>query len=306
MNKNWELSKVPTLDWKASLFLLRRFWFKTNDVFLLWKPYSGYRKNNYVNIGNDVDWFIISNFDNKWLRSFFSDATVSINDKEISSVYIVYKILEKLGAIPESEVETVKKIASFIHFLYKWKIDFLRWEWKKFYENSYKTLYWIAQFLPIDFVYEYISRWNTGFEILEDEFLNTTVVNKQKRSIILRYFSDLKRSQIAQWLESMEYTQEMKYHNQDLSFILDLEANLPNWIELASALWKGLIKVNKNGTIMILNPKGFPKKMSFLWVGKTDKLVFLNRKDNDYYEKIEKLLWLLTNKFVKYNLLRKI
>jgi len=90
VNKNWELSKVPTLDWKASLFLLRRFWFKTNDVFLLWKPYSGYRKNNYVNIGNDVDWFIISNFDNKWLRSFFSDATVSINDKEISSVYIVY------------------------------------------------------------------------------------------------------------------------------------------------------------------------------------------------------------------------
>jgi len=46
--------------------------------------------------------------------------------------------------------------------------------------------------------------------------------------------------------------------------------------------------------------------MSFLWVGKTDKLVFLNRKDNDYYEKIEKLLWLLTNKFAKYNLLRKI
>jgi len=308
INKNWKLLKKTDIDNKASLFLLRKYWFKTNNVW--YNSNKKYIKHKYINLWQWEEWFKISGYETSWLKSFFQDATISVNNKIISNSYITYILLDKLWLIPENEKENIKNFVSFIHLSSKGKFDFLKWNGINFYKDYYKTIYWIAPFLPIDFIFDYISQWNTWFEILNDDFLMNNKVNINKWITYFKYYSDLRKNQINDWLEKIEEQienkQVVKYHNQKLEFVVDTEWKIPNALDAISALWKWLIKIYKSWDIIIFNPLWFPPKMNFLQASKREKIVIIKRKSKTYFEKIEKLLNLVTWKFWKYSILRTI
>lgn len=183
-------------------------------------------------------------------------------------------------------------------------------KWTEFYDKYAKTIYGISQFLPMEFIYDYISKWNTWFELLSDDYLNSTIVDTNKWPTYLKYFSNIKKNQINTSKEQVEDILDnkltVKYYNQKIDFLVDIDWNLANWLDIVSSMWKWLIKVNKNWTIMIYNPSWFSKKMNFLWVWKKDKIAFIEHNHKNYFDNIEQLVSLLWWKFAKYSLLKKV
>ncbi len=307
VDKKWNILNITDIDNKATLFLLKKYWFKTYNIRYSWKTS---RKEERINFTNNKEWLHIVWKETSWLSSFFNNATINLYDKEISNSYIIFSILDKLWAIPEDEKQIVKNFISFIYLVSKWKLDFMKSKWDEFYNEYDKTIYWISQFLSLEFIYDYISKWNTWFEILSDDYLSSTVVNTHKWPTYLKYFSNIKRNQINKSKDQVEdiisNKLTVKYYNQKLEFLVDIDWNLVNWLDVASSIWKWFIKVNKNWTIMIYNPSWFSPKMNFLWVWKKNKIAFIEHNHKNYFEKIEKFVSLLWWKFAKYALLKKI
>ena len=307
VDKKWNILPVSDIDNKATLFLLKKYWFKTYNVRYSWKRS---RKEERINFTNGREWLHIIWKETNGLSSFFNNSTISISDKEISNSYIIFSILDKLWAIPEDEKQILKNFVSFIYLAFKWRVDFMKSKWTEFYDKYAKTIYGISQFLPMEFIYDYISKWNTWFELLSDDYLNSTIVDTHKWPTYLQYFSNIKKNQINTSKEQVEDILDnkltVKYYNQKIEFLVDIDWNLVNWLDIVSSMWKWLIKVNKNWTIMIYNPSWFSKKMNFLWVWQKDKIAFIEHNHKNYFDKIEQLVSLLWWKFAKYSLLKKV
>ena len=294
--KNGNLISTTDLDNKASFFLLRKFWFKVN-VF-----YDKSNKNikpSYVNISKwTQEWLIVRWEETTWLKSFFPWSTIWINDKSISSVYIIYNLIRKFVDISEDEEKLLKRFVNFIHLQWKWKFDFLKTSWLDI-KNYHKSFYAISKFLPIDYIYNYIASWKSWFEILDYNFLENEKVSGYKQiPTSLKYFSNLIESQNDEAFSMIEYLEKnkliLKYYNQKIDFILDLEWNIPNSLEVCAMLWKWLIRYNKSSnTILIYNPSWFPPKMEFLWVWKEDRITIIRNKKK-FHNKIEKFIRLMS------------
>ena len=307
VDKKWNILNTINIDNKATFFLLKKYWFNTYNLRYSWKKS---RKEERINFTEYTEWLYIIWKETSWLSSFFNNSTINLYDKEISNSYIIFSILDKLCLIPDSERKIVKNFVGFIYLASRWKLDFMKSKGGEFCNIYHKTIYWISQFLPLDFIYNYISKWNTWFEILSDKYLESKVVDTYKWPNYLKYFSEIKKNQVNISKDQVEdiinNKLTVKYYNQKIEFLVDIDWDLVNWLDIASSMWKWLIKVNKNWTIMIYNPLWFPPKMSFLWTDKRNKIVFIEHNHKTYFDKIEKFVSLLWWKSAKYTLLKKV
>lgn len=275
INKNWKLLSNTNLDAKASLFLLRKVWFKSNELFFQ-KDYLD-TKDSCVNLTLwNIDWISIEWYKTNWLKSFLSNSSINISNsnRNISSVTnIIFNLLKELDLI--DNVEHIERFVRFIDLKSNsFDIYNINWKETKPYLDSYRTLFGLSNRLPIDFILKYFESNKTWFEVFSDKELKQITYKNKNWKINLLKISKYRKDMINNSLIMMDkYIKNnifLKYKNQNIDFILDNQS-IPNALEVCSYYNKWLIRVYDTWDIVIFNPKWFYSKFSFLWVGKWKK-----------------------------------
>lgn len=158
------------------------------------------------------------------------------------------------------------------------------------YNNSYKTLFWLAKYMKIENIYKYFkSPENTWFEIMSDEILKKNWLY----NLSLKVFNIITQS----FVDFNNRSEKKSLFTWDVEFILDIDSEILNCLEVCSSLWKWVIKVSDNWDVVVNSPVKF-KNWSNIWIFK--------RSDKDYLDNIKKLLSVFKWDDAKYFFLRRI
>ncbi len=295
IDKNWKLINKANQDYEAAIFLINKY-FRKIDVKYLDYEKLDINKNKITLWWNTEDNISIVDeseenedfkFKNMWIW------LSNINDKKYSISHIVYEVLEMLELIPEKEKQQLKRFINFIDLsiVYKYEL-YLKNNWEKFnlYNYSDKILFGFAKFLNPEKVFSYFEDSNKNwFEILS----NNDLVKLWFLNVSKRRANDLQQSK-------EDFKNRKNYEILTISwveFILDLDFNIRNWAEIAANFWKWIIKVSKNGDVIINSPVAF-RNGSYVWVYK--------KNEKDFYEKIDNLIKISNWNDAKYYLLKKL
>jgi len=301
ISKEWKVIRKATLDFQSILFLIDRYFLKWEKFRLFFQKNIDRRYMWYTNFwlwnweGMSIEWY-----ESEWLKSFFSDSTITFNtweSKWYSITHMVYKVIEEFWLINEGEKEQLRRFIDFIDLATtkKYKV-YSKNEW--LYEKSHKTIFWLASLINSEKLFDYFLDEKNWFEELSNKEINELGV----------YIANSKRTfnvekSLSTYEEYSSKNNTVRYNNQKLDFIVDMWWQIVNSLELAASKNKWLIKIHPTWDIMIFNPKWFSGKMDFLYSW-NNKVVFIKTTDRKYYEKMEELLSLLTWHKAKYDLLK--
>ncbi len=314
INKSGELTRQTSLDAKACLFLLEKAWFNLDKIH--YKKHINHYEEAFVNLDMwwEFDWLQIKWYEWKWLKSFFSNSSIIANhfERKISSTTrIVFELLNLLDLFKNEELEQIKRFVQFIDLLdWAWfEIYWINTDKTKIYPNSYRTLFWLAKFLDINLIYSYFKDDETWFELLSNEIMGNVPIKKYNGNIgkLLDISNDKKwliRKSILDIEKTISEWDIFKYRNQNLDFVLDVNQNISNWLEVATFYNKWLIKIQSNWGIFIYNPKGFSKKFEWIWAKEWTKICVIKRGADAYQKKLENLMNMLDNKKLKIKFLK--
>ena len=301
ISKQWNVVRKATLDFQSILFLINKYFLKWEKSRIFFQKNSNKRYMWYTNFWLWIwEWMGIEWYEDEWLKSFFSNSTVTFNQwksKWYSVSYMIYKLINEFWLIEEWEKDQVKRFIDFINLSTTKKYE-VYWKNEWLYEQSNTTVFWLAPLLHSEKLFNYFKDDKSWFEKLSSKEINELEL----------YTAHSKRTfnvekSLSTYEEYSNRNNTVRYNNQKLDFIVDMWWQIVNSLELAASKNKWLIKVHPTGDIMLFNPKWFSWKMDFLhsW---NNKVVFIKTTDMNYYNKMEQLVSLLTWYTAKYNLLK--
>lgn len=296
ISKNWKLLNTANLDYKTSLFLLKKFWFYSSENKVKYKHrwvdivenelklwYSSWKPLTLIDFWEENEKFSFKNL-SVWIISE-SNATHSLSH----NIYLYASILKN---IDDKEKEQLERFLNFIDLstVNKDEIYMSKFDNFDLYNNSYKTIFWLAKYMKIKDIYKYFKNpKNTWFEIMTDDELKQNWLY----SLSVKVFNNITQS----FLDFKNRNEKKSLFTWDIEFILDIDSEIYNCLEICSSLWKWVIKVTTNWDVIVNSPVKF-NTGSNIWI--------FERKDKNYLANIEKLLSIFKWDDAKYFFLRKI
>ncbi|MDD5213118.1 MAG: hypothetical protein PHG82_01715 [Candidatus Gracilibacteria bacterium] len=296
INKDGNLLNTANLDYKTSLFLLKKYGFYDSDnqikhvyrgqdikVNELKLGYSNGNPMSLIDFGTKYENFKLKNL---------GVGVVSESNTTHSLSHMIYLYSSILKDSAKEEKEQTERFLKFIDLSTVNKDELYMSKFDNFdlYNNSYKTLFGLAKYMKVENIYKYFENSeNTGFEIMTDELLKKNGLY----TLSLKVFNTITQS----FVDFNNRSEKKSLFTGDVEFILDIDSEILNCLEVCSSLGKGVIKVADNGDVIVNSPVKF-KNGSNIGIFK--------RSEKDYLDNIKKLLSIFKGDDAKYFFLRRI